>query len=170
MSEMRWENLDAVFAELEREVTAVVRGITVEVWDGVLKKTPQFYGRLAASWDYTVGSPQFVDRSDEVKDAGLGEGPRQAFYRGHPAAIAVANAANFGQERFFKLGDTVYISNGADHGEGAYAGWAEDAGSLLRLFNRPGKAVGRSIDAAAKKYAQGVSKKDAARLANLSIG
>lgn len=172
-----WTNLDAAFAELEAECTDIIRGLTVRVWNGILVKTPQYYGRMAASWTYCLNNEVFYDRSDEVDpqsnqlDANNFRSPFdfQPLRKGHPDAIAVANAANKGRDRAFRLGNTVYLTNGVDHGEGPYSQAVEDGEVVLRSVNLPGAPASRTLDWAGTYY-KSVSRAKAQSLKTLSIG
>lgn len=172
----QWNNLDEAFADLEQECTDVVRGLTVFLWNSILTKTPQYFGGMAASWTYTYSASNAKDRSNSVKrEAGWREGsmfgPPDLKYRGHPVAIAIANAASAGKDSEFKLGRTVYLTNGVNHGEGPYSVTVEnyDAGSL-RLYNRPGRPVSRSLDAIQSKFGDDISKRYAQQLRAMKIG
>jgi hypothetical protein len=177
------EGLDAAFADLEQECADVIRGMSVELYTSILVKTPQYVGGLAASWSYSLNQPEYVDRSADVgSDVLNGDlesligASRKArglkgLRRGHPTAVGVANAANLGREAAFKLGDTIWIANGADHGEGPYSQKIEDAPpSALRAVNRPGRMVGRSVDRMLAHYALDTSKNRARVLSTLKIG
>jgi hypothetical protein len=173
----QWRDLDQAFAELEAECEDVVRGLTVRVFNGTLSKTPQFLGRMTASWNYCLGTPEYSDRSNMVDP--LSEklnsrvysdfGTFKGLYRGHPLAIAIANQANKGKDRAFKLGMTVYLTNGVDHGEGGYASGIEDGSIKLRAVNRPGAPASRTLDWAGTYY-RTITKAKASSLKALSIG
>lgn len=179
--DFKWEgdSLDRAFAELEKECEQIVRGLTVELWRGVLSKTPQMFGRMAASWTYSLNEPHYVDRSRQVPDP---EGQKQSalaysnfgefkgLWRGHPVAIAIANAANAGKDAAFRLGDTVWFANGVDHGEGPYSEAVESGEIRLRKLNRPGQPVARTLDRAHSMYSEGVSAHGGARLKLLRLG
>lgn len=155
-AEVTWLDLDGDFAALEDELTRVIQGLTVVAWNSVLSKTPQFYGRAVASWNYSLNAPNYEDRSQAAWDRHIPEtdkGPFSGLWRGHPVGIAIANANNIGMEINFHLGDTVYFSNGVDHGEGAYAGLLETDEIRLRSVNKPGKPVSRTLDWLGQKYA-----------------
>lgn len=151
-----WIGLDEAFAELEQECTEIVRGITVEIFNHTLHMSPQYFGRYVSSWTYKVGSPDFWTNPEFnyfIEDTGgipIGR-------KGDPEAIFSAVLHNAGREREFKLGDTVYISNGVDHGEGPYAEAIEDGTISLRDVNQPGRPLGRSIDRAGVWYATSVN-------------
>lgn len=170
--EVEWEGLDAAFEELEKQCAETVRGIAVEAWHRMLNQTPQFLGRMTASWSFCLGTPQFYDRSFAV-DWNPGESaPRRkmfgggqfdyeedlgAKYKGHPVAIELANSFNQGKELPFQLGMDIYFTNGVDHGEGPYAAAVEDGSIRLRHVNQPGAPARRALDAVAAKYHIGVS-------------
>lgn len=175
-----WERgtLDAAFAELERECGAVVRGLTVSLWNSVLKKTPQFAGGMAASWSYSIGAPQFYDRSNMIDVDSLAAGQDKngrwsvvnPLRQGHMDAINIANDDNVGSESPFKLGDTVYLANGVDHGEGPYSFDVESGVVRLRSVNLPGAPLARSLDLITNRYGQDISPRVAERLKALRIG
>lgn len=176
MGDIEWVGLDEAFDTLEEECAAVVRGISVRLWSNILQRTPQFYGRMAASWSYTLGAPSYVDRTAQVEFEGprkLVAGnlqPSQGLYRGHPTAIGVANNASRGNDSGFKLGMTIYIANGVDHGEGGYSQAIENGEVRLRAVNQPGAPVTRSIDSLRANFGDDISARQAARLKELRVG
>jgi hypothetical protein len=175
-----WENLDEAFESLVREVTDVVRGVTVEAWNLVLQQTPQFYGRAVASWTYSIGTPAFVDRSaaalmleahadtfrTDPDEGDVFMGKR----KGDPAAIGIANFASAGHELPYRLGDTIFFGNGVDHGEGSYANDLELPSIYLRPVNQPGRMVRRSFDRLAARYGNGITAQRAEVLKTMRIG
>lgn len=172
-----WSGLDAAFAELEAECTEIVRGLTVKLWQGILQQTPQFAGRAVASWTYSLNTPQFVDRSDYI-DVDLHverghynlHGEFNGLRKGNKAAISLANAENLYRDANFKLGDTVYISNGVNHGEGSYAADLENGSIILRAVNRPGAMVSRSLDSIGAMYTNDISRYQGQVLKSYRIG
>jgi len=173
-----WEpgSLEAAFAVLERECTNIIRGLTVQVWDSILLRTPQYAGGMVASWTYSLNAPQFYDRSDFVDSRALAMGNVNTFRsvnprsRGDLAAISIADGINVGREQAFRLGDMVYISNGVDHGEGPYAYDVESGAVRLRAANLPGRPVSLTLDRIGARYGQDISPYTAARLKSLRIG
>lgn len=155
-----WEDFDKAFDELEEECTEIIRGLTVRLWNSILSKSPQYHGRFVASWSYQLNLPDPQDRSDSVDPEGNkiasyfydDMGAFQGLYRGHPIAIAVANQASNGRDKQFKLGDTVYFTNGVDHGEGPYSVDIEVGNIQLRAENRPGAPVARTLDLVTASY------------------
>jgi len=151
-----WIGLDEAFAELEQECTEIVRGITVEIFNHTLHMSPQYFGRYVSSWTYKVGSPDlWMNPTFDffIEDTG-GERIKR---KGDREAIDAAVQHNAGRELEFKLGSTVYISNGSDHGEGPYAALIEEEPDWLRDVNKPGRPLGRSIDRAGTWYAHTVN-------------
>lgn len=172
MVEVDWIDLDGAFAALEGELTQVARGLSVRAWDSLLSRTPQAFGRMTASWNYSLGTPNFTDRSHEAWTANKGaadHGPTRGLYRGHPVAIAIANANNIGRDANFKLGDTVYFSNGVNHGEGPYSQAIEDGQIQLRPINQPGRPAARTFDWLSQAYAN-VSAAQAKTLSTKRLG
>ena len=163
-----WDNLDAAFAELEAECADVVRGMSVDIFNTILDWSPQYFGRYVSSWTYSIGAPVF--RTDDTynyveEDQGFAEIRR----KGDSEPIATAKAFNRGRDKAFKLGDTIYIANGADHGEGPYAAGIEDGSIRLRPVNLPGAPATRALDRAGAWYANDVNKTHAAKLKAMSI-
>ena len=97
-------------------------------------------------------------------------GDFRGLYRGHHAAIQIANDANKGKDSAFKLGDLVFLSNGVDHGEGPYSQDIEDGAIRLRPVNMPGQPAKRSIDLINARYGDGISTQQASRLRTKQIG
>lgn len=180
--DLEWEGLDEAFAELEATLADTVRGLSVLAWNRVLHETPQFYGRLVASWTYSYGAPVFVDRSSAVdgdsttpNDYRIDPDEGDVFaglHKGHPAAIGIANFASAialgGQQ--FKLGDTVWFANGADHGEGPYASEVERGEIGLRPVNQPGRMASRALDWVQARFGVGMTETKAADLRSLRLG
>jgi hypothetical protein len=178
MGELRldlgWKGLDEAFEALEEECATVIRGISVEMWRFVLGQTPQFYGRMAASWTYSLGQPEFVNRSAEASAFYMATDDLEdgvvPMHKGSPAAIAIANAASAGREKDFRLGDTIWFANGVDHGEGSYSQALEDGEIHLRAANRPGAPARRAADMAQARYYNQVNPQRVEYLKSLKIG
>jgi len=164
---LKWSNLDEAFGALEKTLGEVARGITVSAWKSVLRESPQFDGRMVASWTYSISRPIFEDRSFMVET--LFHDKLNPFEKGDAPAIRVANQANAGTDLQFRLGDKVYLSNGVNHGEGSYSGRIESGDIHLRAVNYPGKPVAETLMMIKARYADGVNARQAARLKNLSI-
>lgn len=170
--ELEWDDIDFAFAEFEREeLRPIIRGMTVQLWNNILLFTPQFYGRMVASWNYTLNAPFYDDRSELVSPERDFAGLRMAREQGHPAAIAIANRFNQGHEEGFVLGNDVWFANGVDHGEGEYSEWVETADQhKLRPENWPGHPVERSLAIIESLYGSEMTEQQASRLKNLRIG
>lgn len=171
--EFTWEGLDEAIDRLVQEqIEPVLRGLSVELWNDNLERTPQFFGRLVASWSYTVGEPLFTDRSDLitfVKDAEA-PGKTRARQKGDPEGISIANLNSRGKDLGFRLGQTIWMANGADHGQGAYSTEIEETDpSNLREVNRPGHALAYAVAAIEAKYGQEITGSQALKLKNLHI-
>lgn len=46
-------------ARLDREISAAFVGWTMEVFRGLVERSPQWSGNMAANWNYSVGSPNW---------------------------------------------------------------------------------------------------------------
>jgi hypothetical protein len=174
----KWEtdSFDAAFDELEKELVNVTRGLFVEIFYGILQRTPQWQGRMVASWTFSLRTPHYVDRSHDPSLISSGEihlddkHEFQPYQKGSQPAIQVALAnSQFRDQDFKRLGDDVFISNGVDHGEGGYSWLVENGGINLRAVNRPGMPVRLTLDQVQSRYAD-ISQRQAERLKQLSIG
>lgn len=174
MLDFTWDNLDQAIEDLIKdEITPIIRGLAVYTWSGILHKTPQYFGRLVASWSFSLNSPQFVDRSAMVlpNDEQTVGYPLPLRWRGHTQAIDIANTMNAGKELSFNLGDTIWFANGADHGDGPYSAFIETVDSnWLRFYNRPGKAVSRTLDGVNARFGTDMTEQAASRMKQLKIG
>lgn len=171
------DSFEQAFAELEQECTLIIRGLSVLAWNQILQRTPQFAGGMAASWSYSLNTPQFYDRSNMVDPSLIGAGLHNGRWevtnplrKGHPAAIEIANDDNVGSELPFKLGDTIYIANGVDHGEGPYSADVESGGVRLRAVNLPGAPVQRTMSQIEARWETDMSPQTADMLKQLRIG
>ena len=172
---VEWANLDVAFDALEAEVGRIAKGVTVSLWKDILKRTPQYTGEMAASWTYSIGTPVYVDRGDKVESVErvtrIGADGEEfdgfssyGLWRGHQKAIGVANKYSAGKEDAYKLGDVVYIANGAGH-----AGRIELDLVQLRGVNLPGRPAHYAISSIASRYSSGISRRAAAQLKRLRI-
>jgi hypothetical protein len=181
--ELEWEGLEEAFSELEQDCTDIVRGMTVWAWNTVLQQTPQWSGAMAVSWSYSLNSPHYEDRTHEAvndtvevdgKEMPLHQGREYSLlHKGYMPNIEVANAHSAGNDLPFRLGDTVYISNGVQS-EDDYAQAIEDKNYSvvnLRSANRPGAMMGRTLDRMQSMWnANGVTPNAAQNLKLLKIG
>ncbi len=160
----KWEGLDAAFAELEAECANVIRGMTVEIFDYTLQLSPQSKGVFVSSWQYSLNRPVYWSNSEFA-----GVEP-ETYMKGNRPAIDAALQANAGDDTPFKLGDTVYISNGAEGLDGEYGILIEDGAMKLRYENRGGlRPLSRAVDRAASWFANDVNPTHAAKLKALRI-
>lgn len=143
------------FSELEDQLDAMARGVVVTFWSLVLEKTPQYWGREAASWNFTINQPRAVDRSDLMTPQDKDNA--RIRQRGDPEGIQIAN--EFARETIndYRLGQIAYMTNGADHGEGMYAVDVEEGRVRLRAVNRPGDAVRASVATIDARFSRGIS-------------
>lgn len=150
-------SLDDAFDDLENQLSEMARGIAVTFWDDILARTPQMWGEMAASWTFSVGSPEFYDRSWDVQHV-------EPLYKGHAAALMIANDYNAGNEVNFRLGQTAWITNGVDHAQAI-----EDGEIRLRQVNRPGMPIARAMGSMYSKFSRGISYKVAQSLRTKKI-
>jgi hypothetical protein len=122
---------------------------------------------MVVSWTFKVGWPDTRDNSAAAPPPRTDGMP---YRRGDRAAINIANALNKGEEKMiYGLGYRVFISNGVDHGEGAYAGMAEYDAVKLRFANQPGMPIALTTAMIQSRYGEGVSRAQAAQLRRLEI-
>lgn len=162
-------SIDAAFDALEAECADIIRGMTVEIFLHTLQMSPQYFGRYASSWTYQVGKPELGWTNPEFVYEGEDQGYAMLHRKGDYPALASAIQHNTGRDNAFRLGETVYISNSADHGEGPYAQGIENGTVKLRSVNQPGRPLGRAIDRAATWFATSVNPKHAAELKALRL-
>lgn len=165
-------NLDQVITQIdqwERDVNAMVegvaRGLSIELFRGVVERSAQYSGDFAANWKYSIGSPDYSFKPD-VFGSGVVVGQYGRISRspgnrleGHGEAVAYANSQNRGRSSNYKLGQTIFVSNSAAHDE-PYAVKIEDNLIKFRDGNRgaPGQ---RTLDNLLAQY--GVITADKAR-------
>ena len=147
-------SLEAEFARLEQEVTGVIRGISIDIFQSAAAFTPQWSGYMASNWRYQIGVPDYsVDTTFAIdtKTEGYDAVP---FVRrkGDPEPIKHAMQANSGREIPFKLGDIVYITNNVPHAEAV-----EIPTINLRAINLPGMPLIRAVSRAETWYASHVN-------------
>lgn len=156
MLDVKWENLDGAFAELEQEVTDIVRGITIESFHFLLRTSPQYYGRFVANWNYSLNTQNTsVNSAFQPKVAywKTDEMNAQSIYKkGDEEAITYAMQNNAGVPDGFKLGDTVYFTNSVDHADDL-----EEGRIQLRAVNMPGRPMKRTLDRISSWYSNDVN-------------
>lgn len=116
------KNLGQVIRQIEvwevavnKLVEDVARGLTIKLFKTAVEFSPQYSGDFAANWRYSLNAP---DTSfDGQLFTVLGTDNQVRRRQGDRQAISYAHAVNSGRASPFKLGDTVYISNSAEHGE-----------------------------------------------------
>ena len=171
------DSFEKAFDELEAELEAAARGITVLAWDSILARTPQYTGAMAASWTYSIGNPIEIDRSHAINEEEIGAREINGRWvtsspkgKGDFEAIEVSNVFNIGNDSAFRLGDVVYIANGVDGDDGPYSAGVEDGSIQLRAVNLPGAPIARTLDMIEARFATDMSDADARQLKQLRIG
>lgn len=117
----------------EKLVEEVARGLAAEAFHRVVQESPQYSGDFAGGWKYAINRVDISFDSLALPFRGAGE-PRIS---GDKEAINWAIAQNKWKDNDFKLGDTVYLSNSAEHDE-PYAQLIEDGSIKFRPGNRGG--------------------------------
>lgn len=102
-------------ARLDREITAAFVGWTVEVFRGLVERSPQWSGNMAANWNYSVHTPDFsyTQIANKTGDDGRIDHWREnqgIFQVGHPLAVGDAMARMQSVPKG-TWRDLVYISN-----------------------------------------------------------
>ncbi len=105
------KTVDAWEAETTTFVTQVARGVTVELFKYVVQISPQFSGDFTANWKYELNkvTPSFKEGLFHDRETNFREGNAEAVLHARREAAKVKG---------FKLGDTVYFHNSAEHEEG----------------------------------------------------
>lgn len=97
----------------EDRVMHVANGIAVELFEEVLRTSPQFSGDFAANWQYSINSINSTFNELNLLD----DPARPSFGAGSHPAIQYAKTMNKGRDTGYQLGDTLYIANSAYHDE-----------------------------------------------------
>lgn len=146
------QNLDKFEADVQSWFKAVrgaaeeaAVGLAKRVFDKVLIESPQSSGDFTANWKVSVGVPDTTFTIGVLKQRQSHpdhEGIRWdlLYKRGDPEAIAYAKSHAHWQP--IKLGQTIYISNSAEHDEN-YAMKIENGQINFRPVNSGAGAVGR---------------------------
>ena len=146
----------AWFAAVEKAAAEAAVGLAKRVFDKVLIESPQYSGDFTANWQvsvdapstkFTIGvlRPKLHGYADSVGIRGI-----EPFKRGDPEAIAYAQSHAIWPS--IKLGQTIYLSNSANHDED-YAWKIEDGKIKFRMVNQGADHVGkRSLDFVAHRY------------------
>lgn len=136
----------AWFASVETASAAVAVGLARRVFDKVLIESPQYSGDFAANWKVTIDAPasdfnaDAVDKKRRGYPDATGINEFTPFKRGDPEAIAYAKAHAAWTP--IKLGQSIFISNSAEHDE-KYAWQIEHGIIKFRPVNAGAGAVGR---------------------------
>lgn len=96
------------------ETAQVANGMAVEMFEMLLKISPQYSGDFAANWQYSRNIPNTNFSELNLLDQ---DPSRTPFGAGSRPAINYATVMNKGRDTFVKLGDTFYLSNSAAHHE-----------------------------------------------------
>ena len=141
-----FDQIDAWEAEVNAMAVKYCKGIAVSIFSSVVNKSVQYSGDFAANWKYSLNEVDtsftpnavrglsFATLFKPIDEVGGGDSLRAVRY-------AIGNAR--GNDDAFKLGDTIYISNSAEHDE-PYAMGIEDGTIKLRM-KQNAEPLGRAI-------------------------
>lgn len=159
------ENLGQVIKQIETWEAQVYEasrqaamGLSVKMLHHAIEKSAQYSGDFAANWKVMVNgidtsfTPNAVPTGSRGWSGNLGDGSPGARLRimGDPAAKAYALASNAGRLSGFKLGDTINISNGAEHDE-KYA-WKIEADTITFRPGNTGGPMTKAMEFAQAHY------------------
>lgn len=117
--------------------------------DNVVTHGPQFSGQFVASWNLSVGTPDFTARQPVSRLDGDNVEPYQ---EGDANAINIARTANVGKLAGFRLGQHIYLSNSVEHDE-PYSVLIETNQIRFRPVNPSGgRTLGRAFDYLVHRY------------------
>jgi hypothetical protein len=165
--------LDAAMARIEAYATRVFRGAAVSFFHKVVYETPQWSGNAVASWNFSVGSPDFSQDHSmltayrETEEASQGV----PLYVLHDTpGIFRAIERNRGKDSDVSLDSEVYVTNAAEDFYGdSYIEWLEEnPNGYLRPESEGGGMVRKAKDDFRQRY-NPISPVDARRLAQLRI-
>lgn len=147
----------------------VAKGLAFKMLKLILYKGPQYTGDFVANWNVSVGVPDYTFHSSNQNEA----------YRARPQKIvapaqegdtrainkALTNATSLPT---FKLGQTIWLANGAFHDE-PYAVLIEEEKIQFRPENPSGgRLVAKAIQYAQSKYSR-ISYADAINLSRSGV-
>jgi len=142
--------IDAWLESVEDLAVGTLRGLSVKLFEAVLRNSPQFSGNAVANWKYSVNGKD-ATFDDFFKELFV-EKERQAFpqileayskSKPNEAAESYAIAGAAGHEmQVNSLSDVIYISNSVNYNE-----WLSSATeSDLRAANHVGHLISQSAD------------------------
>ena len=142
---------------VRKDAETLAEGLAYKMLTHILQNAPQFSGDFAANWNVSVGSPNYtfvVGKVNERRDAqyrGRYEEPDypQATFKRHDLPAIHAALEGWSKLGDFKLGQTLFLANGAEHDE-PYAMLIEDE----KIKFRPENVGGGRLVARAVQYAQ----------------
>ena len=137
------KQLDEWEASVYRLVQDVSRGLTVTLFKTALRYSPQYSGDFASNWRYSINE---IDTSFETGNfVVLGYDNRPSRHQGDMEAINHALMYNIGNDRKFRLGDTVFITNSSAHDQ-AYSMMVWDDTIKRRRDANPDWVAERVLD------------------------
>lgn len=149
-------NRGAFNAQCERWLVAVrgaaevaAMNMAQKALENVVTHGPQFSGQFVASWNLSIGAPDFTARQPASQLEGDTVVP---YMEGHPNAINIALGANMGKLAGFKLGQKIFLSNSVAHDE-PYSVKIETNQIVFRPVNTSGgRTLGRAFDYLVHRY------------------
>ncbi len=136
---------------------AAAVGLAYRMLQVIVQNGPQYSGDFVANWNFSVGSPDFTFVEGAVGMEFKGRYTSKADYwgslrkQGDPEAIDMA-LGKFKYPVGFKLGQRLYLANGATHDE-PYAMLIENNQIKFRPENPSGgRVVAKALQSVGSKY------------------
>lgn len=159
------KSVDKWFDDVRSAATIKFRELVWDLFETVVRETPQWSGKAVANWNISIGSVGSVYDGSLGSDNEVG---RTSFYendkfyshaphqKGDPKWISVAMERNRPIVGAIKLNDKVFIYNltTGDEGDSYLAGFQTnvDWPTKLRQVNRPYETVQQSVQIVTGKW------------------
>lgn len=105
-------SLDTWIEKVQDETMHVANGIVATIFHDILQRSAQSSGDFAGNWQYSINYVNTTFNELNLRDQG-----KPLFKVGDHQAITYAKAMNRGRDKGYKIGDTFYLSNSAEHEE-----------------------------------------------------
>lgn len=157
------KDLDNWEAAVLKQLEALARGLATEAFVTILYNSPQYSGDFAANWKVSYGAP---DKAFDEMVFGKQWGDPDPFIQGDMEAINYAIRQARGSLAGFKLGQTIFIANSAEHTH-TYA-WMIEGNKIKFRAGNKGEPIRITVEEMQKRY-KVISKAMAGRLIEAKI-
>lgn len=137
-------------SHISRIAEVATMNIAQEALENAVEHSPQYSGQFAASWNLSIGTPDFSTYQPTSQTV---DGVVIPYQEGSKPAISAALSRNRGALLGFKLGQTAFLSNSVEHDE-PYSYLIETNQIQFRDENvSGGRTLSRATEFVARRYA-----------------